>query len=70
MRSQRVEQRRDEILSIWDARKDITLDELQAALKEVGLTVSRTSLHRFFVRHGITRKKRLVTRSSRVAPTS
>jgi len=30
MRSQRVEQRRDEILSIWDARKDITLDKLQA----------------------------------------
>ena len=70
MRSRRVEQRRDEILSIWQARKDITLDELQAALKEVGLTVSRTSLHRFFVRHGITRKKRRVTRSSRVAPTS
>ena len=70
MRSRRVEQRRDEILSIWQARKDITLDELQAALKEVGLTVSRTSLHRFFVRHGITRKKRRVTRSSRTAPTS
>lgn len=70
MRSQRVEQRRDEILSIWEARQDITLDELQAALREVGLTVSRTSLHRFFARHGITRKKRLATRSSRTALTS
>jgi len=37
--------------------RDITLDELQAVLKEVGLTVSRTSLHRFFARHGTTRKK-------------
>jgi transposase len=70
MRSRRVEERRADILSVWEARKDITLDELQAALMETGLTVSRTSLHRFFVRHGITRKKRLVTRSSRTAPTS
>jgi transposase len=70
MRSHRVEARRDEILSIWQARKDITLDELQAALIEVGLRVSRTSLHRFFVRHGITRKKRPATRSSRIARAS
>ncbi len=69
MRSQRVEQRRDEILPIWEARKDITLDELQAALIEVGLTVSRTSLNRFFVRHGI-KRKRLATRANRTAPTS
>jgi len=40
------------------ARPDITLDELRAELIEMGLTVSRTSLHRFFVRHGITRKKK------------
>ena len=69
MRSQRVEERRDEILSILKARPDITLDELRAELIEMGLTVSRTSLHRFFVRHGITRKKRLVTRSNRTALT-
>ena len=50
--------------------QDITLDELQAALMEAGLTVSRTSLHRFFVRHGMTRKKRPGTPSSRTAPTS
>ena len=69
-RSQRVEERRDDILSIWEARKDITLDELRAALIKLGLTVSRTSLHRFFVRHSITRKKRLATRLNRTAPTS
>ena len=69
-RSHRVEERRDDILAIWEARKDITLDELQTALIEIGLSVSRTALHRFFVRHGITRKKRPATRSSRTAPTS
>jgi transposase len=69
-RSHRVEERRDDILAIWEARKDITLDELQTALIEIGLSVSRTALHRFFVRHGITRKKRPATRSSRTVPTS
>ena len=70
MRSRRVEERRADILSVWEARKDITLDELWAALIETGLTVSRTALHRFFVRHGITRKKRPATRSSKTALTS
>jgi transposase len=69
-RSRRVEERREDILAIWNARKDITLDELRDALTEIGLTVSRVGLHRFFVRHGITRKKRPATRSSKTAPTS
>lgn len=56
MRSRRVEARREDILTLWEARKDITLDELRDALAAIGLTVSRTGLHRFFVRHGITRK--------------
>lgn len=70
MRSHRVEERRDDILAIWNARKDITLDELRDALVDIGLTVSRVGLHRFFVRHGITRKKRPATRSSKTVPTS
>jgi hypothetical protein len=70
MRSHRIEERREDILAIWDARKDITLDELRDALAGIGLMVSRVSLHRFFVRHGITRRKRLATRSSKTAPTS
>ncbi|CAA7627363.1 transposase (fragment) [Magnetospirillum sp. UT-4] len=70
MRSRRIEARRDDILGIWDARKDITLDELRDALADIGLTVSRVGLHRFFVRRGITRKKRPATRSSKTAPTS
>ena len=70
MRSHRVEARRDDILTIWEARKDITLDELRDALAGVGFEVSRAGLHRFFVRHAITRKKRPATRPSKTAPMS
>lgn len=70
MRSRRVEERRADILAIWEARKDISLAELRLALVEVGLHVSVAGLHRFFVRHGMTRKKGLAMPSSRTAPTS
>ena len=70
MRSRRVEERRADILAMWEARKDISLGELRAGLIEVGLNVSVAGLHRFFVRHGLTRKKRLAMPSSRTAPTS
>jgi transposase len=70
MRSRRVEERGEEILALWEARKDITLDELRVELAEAGLVVANSTLHRFFVRHGITRKKRPATRSSRTGPIS
>lgn len=70
MRSRRIEERRAEILAVWEARKEISLEELRLALIELGLHVSVAGLHRFFVRHGMTRKKRLAMRSSRTAPTS
>jgi transposase len=57
IRSRRIEERREDILFIWNAHKYITLDELRDALGAIGLTVSRAGLHRFFVRHGSTRKK-------------
>ena len=59
MRSRRVEERGDDILALWAARKDITLEELRAGLAELGLIVSVAGLHRFFVRRGMTRKKRM-----------
>lgn len=65
MRSRRVEERAAEILAIWEARKDISLEELRAAMVEKGLAVSVAGLHRFFVRRGMTRKKRLAMPSSR-----
>ena len=70
MRSRRVEERREDILALWEARKDISLEELRAGLIEIGLHVSVAGLHRFFVRHGMTRKKRRAMRSSRTGPTS
>lgn len=69
-RSRRIEVRREEILALWEACKDITLDELRVTLAGTGLVVANATLHRFFVRHGITRKKRQATRSSRTGPTS
>lgn len=69
-RSHRIEARREEILALWEARKDITLEELREALAATGLVVANATLHRFFVRHGITRKKRPATRSSRTGQTS
>lgn len=70
MRSHRVEECAGDILAIWEERKDISLEELRLALTEVGLTVSVAGLHRFFVRRGMTRKKRLVMPSSKTVPTS
>ena len=70
MRSRHVEARREDILALWEARKDISLEELRAGLIELGLHVSVAGLHRFFVRHGMTRKKRRAMRSSRTGPTS
>ena len=69
-RSHHVEARGADILGLWEARKDITLEELRQALAEVGLSVSVASLHRFFARRGMTRKKRPATPSSRTAPIS
>ena len=57
MRSRGVEERSDDILALWAARKDITLEELRAGLAEMGLTVSVAGLHSFFVRRGMSRKK-------------
>jgi transposase len=70
MRSRRVEERSDDILALWAARKDITLEELRTGLAEMGLTVSVAGLHRFFVRRGMTRKKRLAMPASRTGPMS
>ncbi len=38
MRSRRVEERRDDILALWEARKNITLDELRLQLAGRDLT--------------------------------
>ncbi len=67
MRSHHVEKRAADILALWEANRDITLEELRAELSEIGLEVSIAGLHRFFKRHGMTWKKRPGTPSSRTA---
>ena len=69
-RSRRIEDRATDILTLWEARKDISLEELRAGLAGIGLIVSVAGLHRFFVRRGMTRKKRLAMQSSKTAQTS
>jgi len=56
MRSRQVEERAADILTVWEARKDISLEELRQMLGEIGLAISVAGLQRFFVRRGMTRK--------------
>lgn len=56
-RSRRIEAYRETVLALHEARRDITLDELRRGLGLAGVTVAISTLHRFFARHGITRKK-------------
>lgn len=70
MRSRRVEGRAGDILAIWEARKDVSLEELRLVLTKAGLAVSVAGLHRLFVRRGTTRKKRLAMQSSKTVPIS
>jgi transposase len=63
-RSQRIEAHADLILQTYEARPQIFLRELRAALQEHGVEISPSSLSRFLARHGITRKKGRSTRLS------
>jgi transposase len=56
MRSRRVEERAADILALWEARKDISLEELRMTLSEVGLTVSGATAP-LLRAAGMTRKK-------------
>lgn len=69
-RSHRVEAQRAQILELVDAVPDITLAELRSRLAETGVSVSVTSLWRFFQRHQITLKKSRRTLPSRTGRTS
>jgi transposase len=69
-RSGRIEKQADVILALLDAKSDITLAELQAALAKRGVLVSGASIWRFFDRRRITLKKSRRTRTSRAGPTS
>jgi transposase len=69
-RSHLVEGHADAILTVFHARRDMALAELQAELAERGLRFGYGTLWRFFARRGYTRKKRLRTRPNNSARTS
>lgn len=70
MRFWRIEERAIDILGPWEARKDISLEELRLALADKGLVAPVAGLHRFFVRRGGPRRKRLALLTSKTGPTS
>ena len=58
------------ILEVFQARRDMSLEELRAELSAAGLSFGYGTLWRFFNRRGWTRKKRPRTPASRTGPTS
>jgi transposase len=68
-RSAAIEAHAGTILRIFEARRDMTIEELRGALAEQGLRFGYGTLWRFLARHGLTRKKRPPTPPSRTAPT-
>jgi len=57
-RSHVIEAHAAVILEVFDAHRDMSLEELRAELAERGLSFGYGTLWRFFKRHGYTRKKR------------
>ena len=57
-RSGRIEQHREQILGALADQPDLTIEELRRALAEHGLRFGFVTLHRFLVRHRMTRKKK------------
>jgi len=57
-RSSAIEAHAGTILRIFEARRDMTIEELRADLAGHGLHFGYGTLWRFFARHRLTRKKR------------
>jgi transposase len=69
-KSHRIDAHKATILAALEETPDLTIEELRAGLGEKGLVFGYGTIRRFFARHKITRKKRLPTPPSRIAPTS
>ena len=52
-------------MALYEAKTDITLEEIRSALADKGIRAGIGTLWRFFERHGITRKKRRRMRRSK-----
>ena len=66
-RSGAIEAHAGTILRIFEARRDMTIEELRADLAGHGLHFGYGTLWRFFARHRLTRKKRRPMPTSRTA---
>jgi transposase len=69
-RSERIEAHNDTVLAALGPAKDATIEEVRHTLARQGLTFGFGTIQRFFVRHGITRKKRPPMPRNRTVPTS
>ena len=68
-RSQHIDAHKDTVLAALGPDRDLTIEETRQALAARGLVFGFGTLHRFFRRHEITRKKRPLMRASRAVPT-
>jgi transposase len=67
-RSHRIDRHRETLLALVENEPDLTLAEIGERLHEAhAYRPAPSVVHEFFVRHGITRKKRPVTRPNRSA---
>jgi transposase len=64
-RSARVEAHKDYLLGLVRRQPDLTLEEISEKLRSRGEMFSTSVIDRFFVRHGVTFKKKLRMRASR-----
>ena len=69
-RSSKTDVDAKQIIALLEEQGDIMLAEIQPGLADRDISVGIGIWWRFFNRHGITRKKRPGTRSSRTVPTS
>jgi transposase len=67
-RSGVIEAHAPTILRIFEARRDMSIEELRSELAGQGLRFGYGTLWRFFARHKLTRKKRRRMPPSRTAP--
>ena len=69
-RSGRIEAQSDLIRGILEETPDMTIEEMRQALVERGHAFGFGTIHRFFTRHKLTRKKRRLMRLSKTDLTS
>jgi transposase len=69
-RSGRIDAHREAVLTALGPQRDATIEEIRRSLATRGLSFGFGTIQRFFIRHRVTRKKRLRTPASRNVPIS